>query len=156
MPAGRPRRADVRGAPCRETRLVTLMDKDASVQRVVLEHRPSTTADAIAFVGPVEGELDGRLAVALADPIIETGFDGDELISPRPSGLSVRRAGPSRSRSSAVHNSIPVIRQRPTNGRRADASARVITSTCWRREVMLDITFFIVTVRCSTVFFFSW
>jgi hypothetical protein len=49
-----------------------------------------------------------------------------KLTSPEPSRLSVKRAGPSRSRSSAVHNSISVIRQRPTNGRLAAASARAI------------------------------
>jgi hypothetical protein len=37
------------------------MNKDAAVQRIVFEHGPSPTADAIAFVGSVEGEFDGRL-----------------------------------------------------------------------------------------------
>jgi hypothetical protein len=65
-------------APGCETRLVTAMNKDAAAKRVVLEHRPSTSVDAIPFVGSIKGELDGRLAIALNHAIVKPYLDGDE------------------------------------------------------------------------------
>ena len=54
------------------------MNEDAAAQGVAGEHRESATADTVAFVGPVEGQLDRRLRIALGHPVVEPGFDGDE------------------------------------------------------------------------------
>ena len=54
------------------------MNEDAPVKRVPFEHGPSATADAVPFVGPVEGKLDARLPIALDHPVVEPCFYGDE------------------------------------------------------------------------------
>ena len=58
----------------------------------MLQRGPSTAADVIAFIAPVEGELDGRLPVALTDRTIEPGFGGNEA-HPAVSQISIVDAG---------------------------------------------------------------
>ena len=74
-----------------EPGLVAIMEEDPAAKRVLNEYRPPSPRDAIAFIVPVERELDGRQTVALSRSIVHARLDYQEphraLASATGSGL---------------------------------------------------------------------
>jgi hypothetical protein len=54
------------------------MNKDPAVELFAFEHGPSAPVDSVSFIEPIKGKLHGGTAIALDDPIVQAGFNGQE------------------------------------------------------------------------------
>jgi hypothetical protein len=70
--------AAIVGPACSEIRIVAVMNEQAALKPIAVDHGRSAPVDAVPLVRPVEGRFHRRIPLALDDTIVETGFDGQE------------------------------------------------------------------------------